>query len=80
MKKITSIRVDGCQKDIAIIADRWTNGQSGFENASGYLIIDEENEKCVGSISVTDNKHFWEIYTELGFEAEHDILSYMLAL
>lgn len=80
MKKTTSIYVDGCQKDIAIIADRWTNGQSGFENASGYVIIDQENEKCVGLISVTDDKHLWEIDSDLSIEAENDILQYMLAL
>lgn len=80
MKKIALIDVNGRLQNITIVPERWKNGQSGFENASSYVIIDEENEKCVGTISVTDDKHFWEIDSDLSLDAENDILHYILDL
>ena len=74
MKNTSSMYINGYPQRVRIVPDNTSS-----EKPSGYIIIDEENKKCIGVISISDDNHCWEIDSELNIEAESDILDYLLA-
>jgi hypothetical protein len=77
MDKIVSINIDGEAKNVTIIPEHWNNGQSGFENADVYLVLDAANKQRLATICFTEDKQDWEINSDLDSEAEYEIASYI---
>lgn len=77
MDRTVAIDIDGASKNVVIIPEHWNYGQSGFENADVYLVVDESNEKSLATICFTEDKSHWEASGELDIEAENEVASFI---
>jgi hypothetical protein len=77
MDKIVSIKINGNPTNVIIIPEHWNNGQSGFENADIYLVMDAVREKRIATIAFTEDKTEWKINCDLDREAEIGIIDFI---
>lgn len=77
MDKIVSIKIYGNPTNVIIIPEHWNNGQSGFENADIYLVMDAVREKRIATIAFTQDKIEWKIDCDLDREAVNGIVDFI---
>jgi len=77
MDKIVAINIDGTVKNVTIIPEHWNNGQTGFENADVYLIIESDTEKHLASLCFTEDKSDWEMNSDLDLDTEYEIVNFI---
>jgi dTDP-4-dehydrorhamnose 3,5-epimerase-like enzyme len=77
MNKLVAITIDEESRNVIIIPEHWNHGQTGFENADVYLVIDAADEKPIADVCFTEDKSDWEINSDLGIEAEDEIVNFI---
>jgi hypothetical protein len=77
MDKIVSIKINGNPTNVIIIPEHWNNGQTGFENADIYLVMDVVREKRIATIAFTQDKTEWKINSEVDKDAEVEIIDFI---
>jgi hypothetical protein len=77
MDRIVSIKINGNPTNVIIIPEHWNNGQTGFENADIYLVMDAPRAKRIATIAFTEDKTEWKINSELDRDAEVEIIDFI---
>ena len=77
MNKILSVTNDGKSINVTIIPEHWNHGQTGFENADVYLIIESDTEKHLASLCFTEDKTDWEMNSDLDLDTEYEIVNFI---
>jgi hypothetical protein len=77
MDKIVSIKINGNPTNVIIIPEHWNHGQSGFENADIYLVMDVVREKRIATIAFSEDKMEWKIDSEVDRDAEVEIIDFI---
>ena len=72
-----SIKINGNPTNVIIIPEHWNNGQTGFENADIYLVMDVVREKRIATIAFTQDKTEWKINSEVDKDAEVEIIDFI---
>jgi len=77
MDKLVAIDIDGQSTNVLIVPEHWNNGQSGFENADVYLVMDAKTEQSLATLCFTEDKTDWEISGGLDIMAEHQLVEFI---
>lgn len=77
MDKTVAININGTVKNVIIIPEHWNHGQTGFENADVYLIIEGETEKHLAAVCFTEDKTDWEMNSNLDLDTEYEIVNFI---
>lgn len=77
MDKLVAIAIDGQSTNVLIVPEHWNNGQSGFENADVYLVMNAADEQTLATLCFTEDKTNWEISGDLDIAAEHELVDFI---